>query len=93
MPPTVRPFMPEAASAPRAFDALTSNQLLEMYWFARLVREIEERLVILFRQSKVAPVMRVASADAQVPYSPPLESAFLPNADKVIEAATKLVAY
>jgi len=24
-----------------------------MYWFARLVREIEERLVILFRQSKV----------------------------------------
>ena len=24
-----------------------------MYWFARLAREIEERLVILFRQSKV----------------------------------------
>lgn len=34
-------------------DALSSNQLLEMYWFARLAREIEERLVILFRQSKV----------------------------------------
>ena len=53
MPRTVRPFMPEAASAPRASDALTPNQLLEMYWFARLAREIEERLVILFRQSKV----------------------------------------
>lgn len=34
-------------------EALTSNQLLEMYWFAKLAREIEERLVILFRQSKV----------------------------------------
>ena len=37
----------------RPSDALSSNQLLEMYWFARLAREIEERLVILFRQSKV----------------------------------------
>ena len=45
--------MPEQVRAPRASDALTSNQLLEMYWFARLAREIEERLVILFRQSKV----------------------------------------
>src|SRR5215207_5557773 len=34
-------------------EALSSNQLLEMYWFARLARDIEERLVILFRQSKV----------------------------------------
>ena len=34
-------------------DALTVNQLKEMYYFARLAREIEERLVILFRQSKV----------------------------------------
>ncbi len=32
---------------------LTDNQLLEMYYFARLAREIEERLVTLFRQSKV----------------------------------------
>jgi pyruvate dehydrogenase E1 component alpha subunit/2-oxoisovalerate dehydrogenase E1 component alpha subunit len=34
-------------------DALTVNQLKEMYYFARLAREIEERLVILFRQSQV----------------------------------------
>jgi len=34
-------------------EALRPNQLLEMYYFARLARDIEERLVILFRQSKV----------------------------------------
>ena len=34
-------------------DSLTGNQLLEMYYFARLARDVEERLVILFRQSKV----------------------------------------
>jgi TPP-dependent pyruvate/acetoin dehydrogenase alpha subunit len=34
-------------------EALSSNQLKEMYYFARLAREIEERLVILFRQSQV----------------------------------------
>ncbi len=40
-------------SSDKPSDALSSNQLLEMYWFGRLAREIEERLVILFRQSKV----------------------------------------
>jgi 2-oxoisovalerate dehydrogenase E1 component beta subunit len=40
-----------------------------------------------------APVMRVASVDTPVPYSPPLEAAFLPNADKVVAAAKKLVEY
>jgi TPP-dependent pyruvate/acetoin dehydrogenase alpha subunit len=37
----------------RPSEALSSNQLLEMYYFGRLARDIEERLVILFRQSKV----------------------------------------
>jgi pyruvate dehydrogenase E1 component alpha subunit/2-oxoisovalerate dehydrogenase E1 component alpha subunit len=37
----------------RPSDQLTKTQLLEMYYFARLARDIEERLVILFRQSKV----------------------------------------
>jgi pyruvate dehydrogenase E1 component alpha subunit/2-oxoisovalerate dehydrogenase E1 component alpha subunit len=37
----------------RPSDALTRNQRLEMYYFARLARDIEERLVTLFRQSKV----------------------------------------
>ena len=34
-------------------ESLSKDQLLEMYYFARLARDIEERLVILFRQSKV----------------------------------------
>src|SRR6476646_1126189 len=37
----------------RPSDALSANHLLEMYYFARLARDVEERLVILFRQSKV----------------------------------------
>ncbi|HSC29787.1 MAG TPA: thiamine pyrophosphate-dependent dehydrogenase E1 component subunit alpha [Vicinamibacterales bacterium] len=41
------------AAAARPSDALTRDQRLEMYYFARLARDIEERLVILFRQSKV----------------------------------------
>lgn len=40
-----------------------------------------------------APVMRVASADSPVPYSPPLEAAFLPSVDRVIAAAKQLVRY
>ena len=40
-----------------------------------------------------APVVRVASADTPVPYAPPLESAFLPNADKVVAAAKRLMGY
>src|SRR5215212_5947916 len=39
--------------ATKPSDVLTKNQLLEMYYFARLARDVEERLVILFRQSKV----------------------------------------
>jgi len=37
----------------RPSEALSSNQFKEMYYFARLARAIEERLVILFRQSQV----------------------------------------
>ncbi len=40
-----------------------------------------------------APIMRVASADSPVPYSPPLEAAFLPNVDRVVAAAKRLVEY
>lgn len=40
-----------------------------------------------------APVMRVASLDSPVPYSPPLEAAFLPSVAKVVAAAKKLVEY
>jgi 2-oxoisovalerate dehydrogenase E1 component beta subunit len=40
-----------------------------------------------------APVVRVASVDSPVPYAPQLEAAFLPNVEKVIAAAKKLVEY
>jgi 2-oxoisovalerate dehydrogenase E1 component beta subunit len=40
-----------------------------------------------------APIKRVASADTPVPYSPPLEAAFLPNVEKVVAAAKELVEY
>ena len=40
-----------------------------------------------------APITRVASGDTPVPYSPPLEAAFLPNSEKVVAAAKKLVEY
>ncbi|MGH2496751.1 MAG: alpha-ketoacid dehydrogenase subunit beta [Ktedonobacteraceae bacterium] len=39
------------------------------------------------------PIMRVAAPDAPFPYAPPLEAAFLPNADKILVAARKLAAY
>ena len=40
-----------------------------------------------------APIRRVASLDVPTPYSPPLETAYLPNKEKVIAAARELLAY
>jgi 2-oxoisovalerate dehydrogenase E1 component beta subunit len=39
------------------------------------------------------PILRVAAADTPVPYSPPLEEAFLPQVSDVLAAARKLAAY
>jgi pyruvate/2-oxoglutarate/acetoin dehydrogenase E1 component len=39
------------------------------------------------------PIVRVTAPDTPVPFSPPLEQAFLPNADKIAAAARKLAAY
>jgi 2-oxoisovalerate dehydrogenase E1 component beta subunit len=40
-----------------------------------------------------APIVRVASLDTPVPYSPPLEKFFLPGVEDVLAAARKLHAY
>ena len=40
-----------------------------------------------------APVMRVASLDVPVPFSPPLEMAMLPSVDKIRSAARQLLDY
>ncbi len=39
------------------------------------------------------PIVRVTAPDTPVPYSPPLEDAFLPNVDKVLEKARWLFRY
>jgi pyruvate/2-oxoglutarate/acetoin dehydrogenase E1 component len=40
-----------------------------------------------------APIVRVASIDTPVPYSPPLEEYYLPQVKDVLDAARKLAAY
>jgi 2-oxoisovalerate dehydrogenase E1 component beta subunit len=40
-----------------------------------------------------APVLRVASIDTPVPYSPPLEDYYLPMTKDVLDAARKLAGY
>ena len=40
-----------------------------------------------------APIVRVTAPDTPVPYSPPLEEAYLPGRDDVLEAARKLLGY
>jgi pyruvate/2-oxoglutarate/acetoin dehydrogenase E1 component len=40
-----------------------------------------------------APVRVVGALDAPVPYSPPLEDAFLPGEERVLHAARRLAAY
>jgi 2-oxoisovalerate dehydrogenase E1 component beta subunit len=39
------------------------------------------------------PIMRVTAPDTPVPFSPPLEEAFLPSASKIVAAARQLAAY
>jgi pyruvate/2-oxoglutarate/acetoin dehydrogenase E1 component len=39
------------------------------------------------------PITRVAAPDVPYPYAPPLEDAFLPNAEKILATARKLAAY
>jgi 2-oxoisovalerate dehydrogenase E1 component beta subunit len=39
------------------------------------------------------PVLRVTAPDTPVPFSAPLEGAFLPNVDKIAAAAERLAAY
>jgi 2-oxoisovalerate dehydrogenase E1 component beta subunit len=39
------------------------------------------------------PLVRIAAPDTPVPFSPPLEEAFLPNVEKVVEKARWLAKY
>ncbi len=46
-------MIPQQTTASRPSEALTRNQLLELYYYVRLTRDVEERLTILYRQTKV----------------------------------------
>jgi 2-oxoisovalerate dehydrogenase E1 component beta subunit len=39
------------------------------------------------------PIVRVTAPDTPVPFTAPLEDAFLPNADRIVAAAERLAAY
>jgi 2-oxoisovalerate dehydrogenase E1 component beta subunit len=55
--------------------------------------EIAARITEKAFDSLDGPVVRIAAPDTPVPYSPPLEQAFLPNAATVVERARWLAAY
>jgi pyruvate dehydrogenase E1 component beta subunit len=38
-----------------------------------------------------APIVRVASPNMPIPFSPTLEQAYMPNAEKIVQAAKKLI--
>ena len=40
-----------------------------------------------------APIMRVACPDTPIPFSPPLEQQYMPNADKIVQAADQIIGY
>lgn len=58
-----------------------------------LAGELAARITEKAFDSLDGPIVRITSPDTPVPYSPPLEEAFLPNAAKVIEKARWLAAY
>jgi len=55
--------------------------------------EIAARLAEEAFRSLDAPVIRVAAPHTPVPFSPPLEEAYLPNAEKIVSAAQHLAAF
>ncbi|MGH9443824.1 MAG: alpha-ketoacid dehydrogenase subunit beta [Thermoanaerobaculia bacterium] len=55
--------------------------------------EISARLAEKCFEKLDGPVLRVTAPDTPVPFSPPMEEFFLPNADKVARAARALAGY
>ena len=53
--------------------------------------EISAQVIEEVFDSLDAPILRVAAPDMPIPFSPTLEQAYMPNAQKIIEAAKKLV--
>jgi pyruvate/2-oxoglutarate/acetoin dehydrogenase E1 component len=53
--------------------------------------EIAARVVEEAFDSLDAPILRVASADMPIPFSPSLEQAYMPSAQKIMDAVKRLV--
>jgi 2-oxoisovalerate dehydrogenase E1 component beta subunit len=73
-----------------------TNKVLVVHEDTRTGGIAGEISAILFEkafQDLDGPVMRVTSLDTPVPFSPPLEEYFLPNAAKVVAAARELARY
>jgi 2-oxoisovalerate dehydrogenase E1 component beta subunit len=58
-----------------------------------LAGELSARITEKVFEYLDGPVVRITSPDTPVPYSPPLEEAFLPNVSKVVEKARWLYRY
>ncbi len=73
-----------------------TNRVILMHEDTRLAGfagELAARIAEKAFDSLDAPIRRITAPDCPVPYSPPLEEAFLPRARDVIEAARSLQAY
>ena len=53
--------------------------------------EISAQVIEEAFDSLDAPILRVAAPDMPIPFSPTLEQAYMPNVQKIIEAAKKLI--
>jgi pyruvate dehydrogenase E1 component beta subunit len=53
--------------------------------------EIGAQLMEYAFDSLDAPILRVAAPDMPIPFSPTLEQAYMPNAQKIIEAVKRLI--
>jgi pyruvate/2-oxoglutarate/acetoin dehydrogenase E1 component len=53
--------------------------------------EISAQVIEEAFDSLDAPILRVAAPDMPIPFSPTLEQAYMPNAQKIIEAAKQLI--
>ena len=89
---------------PRTLQPLDSNTILEsVKRTGRLIiasddvksggigSEIAAIVVEEALDSLDAPILRVASANMPIPFSPTLEQAYMPNAQKIIDAAKRLI--
>ena len=80
-------------SALIALGAVSAIVLHEASMTGGLGGEIAARITERAFEYLDGPVLRMAAPDTPVPFSPPLEEAFLPNATGIVEKARWLYSY